>query len=116
MTEPKNQRMTIIEKFYIENNWEKLDLDTLSNHTKIQKRSIKKFIDKLKAQKDKSQLAAKIEEVKTSPPVVPAQDMIARKGIAIMTKSASELGDETRRQVKNLVKQCCTVKIRENNV
>ena len=114
MTEPKNQRMTIVEKFYIENNWEKLDIDTLSNHTKIQKRSIKKMIDKLKAQKDKSQNLNKIDEIKSTPPVIPAQDMISRKGIAIMTKSASELGDEYRKNVKK-TNSNCVVNIRPQN-
>lgn len=115
MTEAKNQRMTIVEKFYIEHNWESLDIDTLSNHTKIQKRSIKRFIDKLKQKQDKSQMQHKVELAQSTQPVIPAADMIARKGIAIMTKSGAELGDEIRKSVKNL-KQNCTVAIRVNDV
>lgn len=115
MTEAKNQRMTIVEKFYIENNWEKLDIDTLSNHTKIQKRSIKRFVDKLKQKQDKSQAQNKIDESQSSNPMVPAQDMIARKGIAVMTKSAAELGDEIRKKVGK-INSNCIVKIRQDNV
>lgn len=111
MTEAKNQRMTIVEKFYIDNNWEKLDVDTLSNHTKIQKRILSKYIEKLKIQKDKSQALHKVEESQSSPPIAPAQDMISRKGIAIMTKGASELGDESRKHIKK-INNNCTVKIR----
>ena len=115
MTEPKNQRMSIIEKFYIENNWETLDLDTLSNHTKIQKRSVKQYVEKLKKKKDQSQATNKVEQSQATTPIAPAQDMIARKGIAIMTKSAAEIGDEIRKQVKKINSNCVT-KIRENNV
>lgn len=115
MTDPKNQRMTIVERFYIENNWEKLDVDTLSNHTKIQKRSITKFIEKLKAKKDKSNIENKIEKSQATTPIIPAQDMISRKGIAIMTKAASELGDESRKSVKK-IESHCTVQIRQENV
>jgi|GEM_PF-6891894 len=116
MTEPKNQRMTIVERFYIENNWEILDIDTLSKHTKIQKKSIQRFIEKLKIKKDKSQLEHKAGVAQTSPVTISAQDMIARKGVAIMTKSAAELGDEIRKQVKKNSSQHCTVQIKENNV
>jgi hypothetical protein len=115
MTEPKNQRMSIIEKFYIENNWETLDLDTLSNHTKIQKRSVKQYVEKLKKKKDQSQAANKVEQSQATSPIVPAQDMIARKGVAIMTKSAAEIVDEIRKRVKK-VNSNCIVKIRENDV
>lgn len=115
MTEPKNQRMTIVEKFYIESNWEKLDIDTLSNHTKIQKRSIKKLIDRLKQKKDKSQTENKVESSQSAPVLAPAQDMIARKGVAIMTKSAAELGDELRKKVTKISSNC-TVKIRQDDV
>lgn len=115
MTDPKNQRMTIVERFYIENNWEKLDIDTLSTHTKVQKRSIAKFIEKLKAKKDKSNAENKIEKSQSTTKIVPAQDMMSRKGIAIMTKSASELGDESRKSVKKIDSHC-TVKIRQENV
>ena len=115
MTEAKNQRMTVLERFYIEHHWDKLDIDTLSKHTKIQKRSIKRFVDKLKERADKSNAIHKVAEPIKSPPVIPAQDMMARKGVAIMTKSAAELGDEIRKQVKKLPSNC-TVKIRENDV
>lgn len=115
MTEAKNQRMTIVEKFYIENNWETLDVDTLSNHTKVQKRSIKRFVDKLKQKKDKSQMEHKIESPQSTKPMAPAEDMMARKGVAIMTKAAAELGDDIRKKVQK-INSNCTVQIRSNNV
>jgi Holliday junction resolvasome RuvABC DNA-binding subunit len=115
MTEPKNQRMTVLERFYIEHHWKELDIDTLSKHTKIQKRSIKRLVDKLKEKEDKSNMAKKTAPSVAAPPIAPAQDMIARKGIAVMTKSAAEIGDEIRKQVKK-INSNCVVEIRESNV
>lgn len=115
MTEAKNQRMTIVEKFYIEQNWETMDVETLSNHTKIQKRSIQKFIEKLKDKKDKSKMDKKVESTQTTTKIYPAQDMMAKRGVAVMTQSASEIGDEYRKSSKK-TNPFCVTKIRQEDV
>ena len=115
MTEPKYQRMGKLEKFYIEQNWKQLSIDQLSTDTNVLKKSIAKFIDKLKVEEDKSQEEQKLTQSKS--PVTSALDaskmMSPRKGVAIMSKASSEISDEIRKLKRNIPNANCITTTRE---
>ena len=105
MTEPKYQRMGKLEKFYIEQNWKHLNVDQLSTDTNVLKKSITKFIDKLKAEEDKSQEEHKLTQSKSpvTSPLDASKIMSPRKGVAIMSKASSEISDEIRKLKRNIL-------------
>lgn len=98
MTEAKYQRMGKLEKFYIEQNWKKLSVQELSKDTNVLVSSVTKFVEKLKAAEDKSSSKSKIMETSVTQ-INATASMVPRKGVAVMTQTASQISDELRKSV-----------------
>ena len=115
MTEPKYQRMGKLEKFYIEQKWRSLNIDQLSTDTNVLKKSISKFVEKLKAEEDKSQEEKKLAQSKSpiTSPLDASKIMSPRSGVAIMSKASSEISDEIRKLKRNIPNDNCVTTTRE---
>src|SRR5688572_29698513 len=80
-----------VEKFYVESHMNSLTVKQIAKDLEKDLDDVQNYIDKVN--KDKTQ---HVTQAKTVPP-----DLFARqKGSTVMTKAASESGDEVRKRVK----------------
>jgi len=99
-----------VEKYYIENHVEEMEIEDLAKKMNRSLASVKKYVEKLSKQKPKVKPK---EEAKNKEG--PATNLFAsNKGSTVMTEAASQYGDEARKFVSRESKRAktCTIKIR----
>ena len=97
-----------VEKYYIENHIDKMEIEDLAKKMNRSLASVKKYAEKLSKQKPKAKEEPKKKDG-------PATNLFAsNKGSTVMTEAASQYGDETRKFVSRESKRAktCTIKIK----
>ena len=103
-----------VEKYYIENHVEEMEIEDLAKKMNRSLASVKKYVEKLSKQKPKAKPKAKPKE-EAKKKEGPATNLFAsNKGSTVMTEAASQYGDEARKFVNRESKRAktCTIKIR----
>jgi predicted transcriptional regulator len=99
-----------VEKYYIQNHVEEMEIEDLAKKMNRSLASVKKYVEKLNKQKLK--LKPKEEDKNKEGP---ATNLFAsNKGSTVMTEAASQYGDEARKFVNRESKRAktCTIKIK----